>query len=244
MATSAIDTTVATDHPHTVLDGSETPSKALSASRMASGRYWMDRPNAVAATLAECASHVPPGWRPLLARTLVKLLAVVEGRPARRAAVGQLQVCVGGAELWCVGVDETDDVVEGILLKMARSSHHVCKCCGRRARPRRASDLTDDDGRCIELASVLCPRCAAPWLLQHDLRRLAQSMALLRRLNLPIAPAQIPVLLRAHFRQQADRLGRLRGWQVSAVRMSPQAFLDWARDWQVFSAQLVVDAWA
>ena len=65
----------------------------------------MDRPDSVAATLAECASHVPPGWRPLLARTLVKLLAVVEGGPARRAAVGQLQVCVGGAELWCVGVE-------------------------------------------------------------------------------------------------------------------------------------------
>lgn len=182
---------------------------------------WLDDAEPVAAAMRRWEHQIPVGWHNLMLQTLRKFLGAACS-DARWAALKRLGFLCHRAELCCFLPAGADPVLIGIARKTEKRSQCICSECG------------CGQGKCREMGednlATLCPRCAAPPLLEHDIWILAQSLGFLRGVNAAVVAHQIPALLRPSFRQAAtghpennDLAGRGR---MSAVR-----FLAWAADW-------------
>lgn len=182
---------------------------------------WLIDADPLAAAMQHWENQVPAGWHGLLLQTLRKLLAVA-GSEARYEVLKRLGVLCHGAGLWFFLPAGADAALLGIARKAEKRSRFICSECG--CGQGKFREMGEDN------LATLCPRCAAPHLLEHDIWTLAQSLGFLRSVNAAVVAHQIPVLLRPSFRQAAaghpennDLAGR--------GRMSAARFLAWAADW-------------
>ena len=191
---------------------------------------WLDDPSPIGAFFAEWSGQVPAGWHRLLERTLLKLLAVNDGSDNRRRALAGMRVVCTDEHLWMMYTlgSHPDAVLRGIVRKANDLSWSTCRDCGRAARLRRlAGDAT----------ATLCARCAAPWLLQHDIWQLEQSLRFLKAVNVYVVPGQVPQLLRRSFLRHAAEDPEDFG-AGGKIRMRPQRFVAWAQNWKIIGERI------
>jgi hypothetical protein len=110
---------------------------------------WIDADAPVNAALEIWGRQVPPGWRPLLGATLVKLTAV-SGSVKRDVALAALKVVSSNSRLH-FRIEVEDAVIHGIVRKASERSAVTCRQCGRAGRLR---DL--GDGHQAVLCHPLC----------------------------------------------------------------------------------------
>ena len=188
---------------------------------------WLDEADPVAAAMLRWQGHVSPGWHELLRQTLRKLLSAA-GSGARHAALTSLGVFCHSTEFWLSLPAEADAVLMGIARKAQMRARSTCSECGCTGRLREIGE----EGR-----ATLCPRCAAPLLLEHDIWVLQQSLGFLRGVNVPVVTHQIPALLRSCFRQEAAGHPEDHG-PAGKVRMNPARFLVWAACWKAIGERI------
>ncbi|APW39538.1 hypothetical protein RD110_21890 [Rhodoferax koreense] len=191
---------------------------------------WVDAADPIQAFMGRYSAVIAPGWRPLAERTLRTLVLASANCPERRRALSQLCVFGMSASLSFVVCTHADQTVEGILRKARVKSQGICEECGRLARLRQLGE---------EETATLCPRCAAPALLHHDIWVLLQSLRFLSAVNAPVVLSQIPPLLRPSFVEAA--LLQADGWDdTESARMTPTHFLVWAEGWRQMAEHISV----
>lgn len=181
---------------------------------------WLDDADPLAAVMRRWEHQLPAGWHGLMQQTLRKFLGAACS-DARGATLKRLGFLCHGAVLCCFLPVGADPVLIGIARKAEKRSQSICSECGCEARRREMGE----DG-----LATLCAPCAAPRLLEHDLRTLAQSIGFLRGVNAPVVAHQILALLRPSFCQAAVGHPEDDG-PAGRGRMSPARFLVWAADW-------------
>lgn len=130
-----------------MIDSSSTPTAFVSSIRM----------------LAERGGSVPPGWRYVYYETLHRLRAA--DCPGRGTL--KLSGPFVGEEALTIIATGSDVKVDGMLRRLERQSTFTCQACGRVGKAR-------DLGNKIE---VLCSSCAAPRMLQFELKKLIENLA-------------------------------------------------------------------
>ena len=191
---------------------------------------WVDAAQPVQAFMSRFSAVIAPGWRPLAERTLRTLVAAAASSPERRHALSKMCVFGISASLSFVVCTHEDQTIEGILRKARVKSMGVCEECGRPGRLRQLGE---------EETATLCPPCAAPALLDHDIWVLLQSLRFLRAVNAPVVPCQIPLLLRVSFVEAA--MQHCHEWEdEESVRMTPTHFLAWADGWRQLAEHILV----
>jgi len=122
--------------------------------------------------LAERAGSVPSGWRKAFDDTLVKLSAV--DCPARSSTLLSGPF-VNDISLSIVAKGQ-DSVVSGIARCLSARTEQTCERCGRAGRLRTLA---------TRQVAVLCPKCAAPRILNAELTQLLREVALADSALLP-----------------------------------------------------------
>lgn len=191
---------------------------------------WLDAAEPVQAFMVRYTEVIAPGWHPLARHTLAALLVAAKSNFERRQALNQM--CVFGLtkSLDFVICSHTDTVVDGIVRKARMRSLGICEEC---SRPARVRELGEHEH------ATLCPRCAAPAMLQYDIWQLLQSLRFLRAVNVPVVASQIPPLLRPSFVKTASQ-HRNELEESGQIRMTPTRFLFWADEWRQTAEHIAV----
>lgn len=186
---------------------------------------WTEADDPVELFMILFGDDIAVGWRSLVARTLVKLLAVASASPQRREAVNCVQVHSTPTEL-CFGLPGgercTDAVLGGIFRKARYASRAICPECGR---PAQLRPIGEDD------PLTLCAKCAAPLMLENAIWELGQSTRLLAALRLPVSAELVPLLLRPSFVQAATASNDEQS-HATTTKMPISRFLPWAGRWR------------